>query len=326
LRRLVITCLAALVLTSCGTDRASDPLQVTDELTAATPASSPPTTTQPAGTVRPSPPVQLTQYDPSTNTLVLASDSTLTLLDPRTNHQRTVQLPGQPAGLHTQNGHALAALPEQNQVIHIDLRTAQTRSTHVDGGPVHAIPLDDERLAVALRDHKSVVVLQAGKPTTTADNFEGPAQLLASGNQIYVLDRLTTSLVPIDPATGEKGPGLRVGQGATNAVTDRYDRILALDTRKGEFFAFSTDPFIMKQRYPTPGHPYAIAYDSTRDLAWVTLTETNEVIAYDVAGGEPQERLRHPTVSQPNSIAVDPTTGHVYIASANGDGLQVITE
>ncbi|GAA4616587.1 YncE family protein [Saccharopolyspora hordei] len=325
MRRLVIPCLIATLLTGCATDQASDPLQVTDTLVAATPAASPPAATAPAGTVHPAPPVQHTVYDPTTHTLVLASGPTLTLTDTTTGAQRTATLPSAPAGLHHDPGTLLAALPDSDQIARVDLATAEVRTTPVPGGPLHAVDLDAERTAVALRTPATVTVLRDGTRTATADGFQDPAQLLPTPHDVYVLDRLTTSVTPVDPANGSKGAGLRAGSGATNAVTDRYGRILAIDTRGQELLAFSTDPLVMKQRYPVPGSPYGLAYDPTRDIAWVTLTATNEVVGYDVAGGEPRERHRLPTISQPNSIAVDPQTGTLYIASANGSGYQVVT-
>jgi DNA-binding beta-propeller fold protein YncE len=120
------------------------------------------------------------------------------------------------------------------------------------------------------------------------------------------------------------GAGLRAGDGATNAVTDRYGRILVVDTRGGELLAFGADPVFLRQRYPVPGGIYGIAYDGAHELAWVTLTERNEVVGFDVAGGEPVERHRFPTVHQPNAVAADPGTGRVFVASADGEGIQVI--
>ncbi|WP_420838578.1 YncE family protein, partial [Crossiella equi] len=111
---------------------------------------------------------------------------------------------------------------------------------------------------------------------------------------------------------------------ATRAVTDKYGRILVVDTRAGEYLAFSTNPLIMRQRFPVPGAPYGLAYDHARDLAWITLTERDEVVAYNIAGGEPMEKYRFPTVHQPNSVTVDPKSGRVLIASADGGGVQVV--
>ncbi|WP_433868530.1 YncE family protein [Saccharopolyspora sp. CA-218241] len=324
MRRLVVTCLAATLLTGCGMDGGGDPLQVTDTLVAATPATSPPVTADPAGTTTPAPPVQHLAYDPATRTLVAATGNAL-LLRTDGRPDRTVALPSAPASLRVTDGHALTALPDTDQVVRTDLTTARTEITDVPGAPVDALDLDAQRLAVAHRDTRAVTIRQDGRPPVTSDGFTGPEQLIATGGTLHLLDSLTTSLTPVDTADGSKGPGLRAGEGATQATTDRYGRILAVDTRGGELLAFSTDPLIMKQRYPVPGAPYDIAYDPARDLAWITLTATNEVVAYDVAGGQPREVHRLPTLGQPDSVAVDPAAGAVHIGSATGGGIQVVT-
>ncbi|MFC7340292.1 YncE family protein [Saccharopolyspora griseoalba] len=322
MRRLVITCITATLLAGCGMDQSSDPLQVTDNLTAATPAASP-ATTAPAGTVRRAPPVQHTAFDRDTRTLVLAAGNQLILTGPD-GTRRTVQLPAAPASLRTAPATALVALPEADQITRVDLRTATATPTPVPGGPVDAVDLPDGRTAVITQRSRTVSVLDGDRPTTSSEPFTGPARLLPAAGEINVLDRLTTSITPVDPTNGSKGAGLRAGRGATNAALDRFGRILTIDTRGQSLLAFSTGPLVLKQRYPVPGAPYGLAYDPSTDLAWVTLTATNEVVAYDVAGGQPREVRRLPTISQPNSITVDPNTSTVYIASANGAGYQVV--
>lgn len=142
------------------------------------------------------------------------------------------------------------------------------------------------------------------------------------------LDRLRSAVFEMttdDKGAETRGPGLRAGDGATNAVGDRYGRLLVVDTRGGEFIAFSINPLIMRQRYPMPGTPYGIAYDAKRDIAWITLTERNEVVGLDVAGGEPTEKHRFPTVRQPNTVSVDQESGRVTVTSGDNGGIQVIS-
>lgn len=323
MRRLVIACFTATLLAGCGMDQNSDPLQVSDKLTAATPADAPATSTAPAGTVQQAPPIQHTAFDRATRTLVLAAGNQLILAGPD-GTRRTVDLPTAPASLRTTAGTALAALPDADQITRVDLRTATATATPAPGRPTDAVDLPDGRTAIIRDQSRTVTVLDHGRPTATSEPFTGPAQLLPAAGEINVLDRLTTSITPVDPADGGKGAALRAGQGATNAVLDRFGRILTIDTRGQALLAFSTDPLVLKQRYPVPNTPYDLAYDPSTDLAWITLTATNEVVAYDVAGGQPREVRRLPTISQPNSITVDPDTSTVYIASANGAGYQVV--
>ncbi|MET9226102.1 hypothetical protein [Lentzea sp. NPDC003310] len=142
------------------------------------------------------------------------------------------------------------------------------------------------------------------------------------------LDRLRSAVFEMttdDKGAETRGPGLRAGDGATNGVPDRFGRLLVVDTRGGEFIAFSINPLIMRQRYPMPGTPYGIAYDAKRDLAWITLTDRNEVVGLDVAAGEPSEKHRFPTVRQPNTVSVDQESGRVTVTSGDNGGVQVIS-
>ncbi|WP_438388221.1 YncE family protein [Actinopolyspora saharensis] len=331
MRRLIAACLAAsALLAGCSdSDGGSRPLQVTDELTAATPATSPPTTTEPAGRVVPAPPADHTVVLPEQHTLALAGAdrASITLFDTRAIEQppRTVDLPAPAASLRpVRGGQALlAALPAANAVAEIDLASGRVHRTAVSGGPVDALPVAD-KLFVARPQAKDVAILRDGEIQRRVDGFPGAHELLRRGSTVVVLDRLTTSLTPLDIDTGDKQPALRAGEGATRAVTDRFGRVLVVDTRGAEIMAFSTEPLIMKQRSPAGGSPYGLAYDPAQDLAWVTLTARNELVGYDTATGQAEQSHRVPTVRQPESVAVNPETGTRYIASAAGAGLQVV--
>lgn len=167
-------------------------------------------------------------------------------------------------------------------------------------------------------------ITPGGKPFTAGDTT---LRFEVNGRKVE-LDRLRSAVFEMtkdDKGTEVRGPGIRAGDGATNAVPDRFGRLLVVDTRGGEFIAFSVNPLIMRQRYPVPGHPYGIAYDAKRDIAWITLTERNEVVGLNVAGGEPAEKHRFSTVRQPNTVSVDEQTGRVTVTSGDNGGIQVIS-
>ncbi|MEP9392456.1 hypothetical protein ABLE92_06300 [Gordonia sp. VNQ95] len=143
--------------------------------------------------------------------------------------------------------------------------------------------------------------------------------------QVVVLDRAQSSVTPIDLATGDLGPALRAGNGATNSTVDHYGRILVANTRDNEILGFFGSPLVMRFRYPVPEGPYAVDYDDTHNLLWVTTTGNNEAVAYDLAGGEPIEKHRFSTVAQPDSLVVDDATGVVYVLSARDGGIEVVS-
>src|SRR4029077_13459118 len=90
----------------------------------------------------------------------------------------------------------------------------------------------------------------------------------------------------------------------------------------GELLVYSVDPLILRQAYPVRQSPYGLA--GSRALAWVSQTASNMVIGYDLSTGIPVERVRYPTVQQPNSLAFDEASDTLYVVSGSGAGVQVI--
>jgi hypothetical protein len=329
LHRLVALAVGAtLLLTGCSsTAEPKDALQVTESVTAAEPASSPAVST-PAGTVVPvAGNITAIVADTRTRTLALALSTPSVLLlnlDSLSSQARTVALPGPATALSVTPAGLLASVGSARQLVSIALPDATTSATPVSGTPGGTTQNGAQTL-VALSDRKAVDVLSGGKSERQiSGGLFSADQVLTAGGNTVVLDRLRTALFDVDVAGGTIGAGQRAGAGAANAVTDRFGRVLVTDTRGGALLAFSTGPVLLKQRYPVQGAPYGIAYDEKRDLAWVTLTERNEVVGYHVAGGEPREKYRFPTVVQPNSVSVDPDSGRVLVASATGGGVQVM--
>jgi DNA-binding beta-propeller fold protein YncE len=307
-----------------------DDLQVAATLVAATPAVSPELSAAPAGT-RLALPGKATAavVDPATRTLAVAVEAPAELLlfhlDQLSAAPVPVPLPGRADHLELAGGggQLLVPMPSQPFVLHVVLPGGSTTRWQLNGGAADGI-LMGGRTVAARADGTGVTVLDGDQVQRTIGGFRGAAVVVPDRNQVVVLDRLRTAVTEVNPVTGQLGTSLRAGDGATNAVVDRFGRVLVTDTRGGELLAFSAGPLLMRQRYPVPGVPYALAYDSRRDLVWVTLTERNEVVGYYVAGGEPVERYRFPTVRQPNAVAVDPESGRVFVASADGGGVQVV--
>ena len=138
-----------------------------------------------------------------------------------------------------------------------------------------------------------------------------------------VLDRGQTSVTTVDVSGAKAEQSLRAGEGATTLAVDPAGRVLVADTRGDALLVFGTDPLMLRQRYPVRGGPYGLAGSSR--LAWVSQTATNTVIGYDLATGIPVEKVRYPTVQQPNSLAYDEASGTLYVVSGSGAGVQVIT-
>ncbi|WP_424186583.1 YncE family protein [Actinokineospora sp. G85] len=328
----LVVCAGSALVAGCSSDTGpTDELMVSSNPVAATAARSPEQSATPPGAVLPlDAPVTAVAVDAGSRTLALAVATPPSIrlldLDRLDTEPRTVPLDGPASALSVADGALVAALGERGSVVRVDLASARATPSPVDGAPVDSVAFGADTL-VAVRDQKGVAVLggdNAVRKVITGGLLSAD-QVYGTGRGAVVLDRLRNAVFQVDVGGGTIGEGLRAGQGSTNGVVDRHDRVLVTDTRGGALLAFSVEPMLMRQRFPVPGAPYGIAYDPQRDLAWVTLTERNEVVAFAVAGGEPVERHRFPTVTQPDSVAVDPATGRVVVASATGAGVQVIT-
>jgi hypothetical protein len=319
---------AGLIVAGCGTVSGAANQQTVPP---AEPAVAPPGGLAPAGTVTPLPaPATEVLVDPRTRTVAI------TLLDPprllltaldRTGTPRQVPLPGPAADLMlaAERGELLVPVTTPGCLVRVPLEGGAPGRTNLDG-PAQAAAVVDGVTVVALGDR--LAVLDGNRPRAPIRGFSDAARLLpvhaTSGAKIWVLDRARSTVSVVDVSSGEISPELRAGNGAVDAVADRFGRILVTDTRDGELLAFAGDPPMLRQRFPLPGAPYGVAYDARRDLAWVTLTGRDEVVGLGVAGGEPVVIHRFPTVRQPDAVAVDPVTGRVLVVSASGMGLQVI--
>ncbi len=317
-----------LVVAGCGTVGGSANEQ---SLPPAEPAIAPPGRPTPTGTVTPlAAPATEVLVDPRTKTVAV------TLLNPPrlllrtldgTDPPRQFPLPGPATDLvlAAANGALLIPVATPGCLIRVPLNGGAADRTDLDGPARGAVAVGDVTV-VALGDR--LTVLGGSRPHAPIGGFFDAARLVPfSGRgetKFWVLDRGRNAVSVVDVASGEISPELRAGNGAADAVADRFGRILVTDTRDGELLAYAGDPPIMRQRFPLPGAPYGVAYDARRDLAWVTLTGRDEVVGLSVAGGEPVVVHRFATVHQPDAVAVDSMSGRVLVAFASGMGLQMI--
>lgn len=320
--------LVAGLIGGCGTAGSSGAQQA---VVPPAPASAPLDGPAPAGTVVPlGAPATEVVVDSRTETVAVALDDPPRLLLRTLDGAappRQVPLPGPAAelALAAEGGPLLVPITTPASLIRIPLDGGASSRTDLVG-PAHAAVAVGSATVVALGDR--LAVLDGNRTRTTIPGFIDVTRLVPigtpGGTKIGVLDQGRSAVSVVDLSSGEISPALRAGNGAADAVADRFGRMLVTDTRDGELLAFAGDPPVLRQRFPLPGAPYGLAYDGRRDLAWVTLTARDEVVGLDVAGGEPVIVHRFPTVHQPNAVAVNPVNGRVLVVSASGAGLQVI--
>jgi hypothetical protein len=236
---------------------------------------------------------------------------------------RIIDLPG-PATALTGDGAGTVYLSARGGYYVVDLSAG--RVARVDIGEARNVEFTaiarraDARMVLGTADG-SVYTTGSGAATNRTKISFRVDSLVAQGNTVVVLDREQTSVTTIG-ADGKVGQALRAGQGATTMVADPLGRVLVADTRGGQLLVFGVDPLILRQAYPVRQAPYGLA--GSAGLTWVSQTAANSVIGYDLSTGIPVEKVRYPTVRQPNLLAVDDTSDALYVVSGSGAGIQVI--
>jgi DNA-binding beta-propeller fold protein YncE len=258
---------------------------------------------------------------------------TLTIVGP-TGAARPVMLPAGATAI-AGNGEGAVYATIRGGFVTVDLATGRLTETAIEGhGATDFTALTrraDGRLLVGSAAGAVYVLadqtgsdqtgsIQTGVIAETAI-FSRVDAIVTEGETAVVLDRGQTSVTALNQQ-GAAQQALRAGLGATTIAADPAGRVLVTDTRGGQLLVFSVDPLIQRQGYPIGESPYAIAGSKT--LVWVSQTGINSVAGYDLGTGIPVEKVRYPTVRQPNSLAFDEVSGTLYVVSGSGDGIQVI--
>lgn len=321
--------LVVILCAACSSNPADTPPPT---ITPAEAAVSPPTMRPPAGVVRPLPGhATAALFDAGTASLVAlgpgTTDAAVLTVVAANGVGRAVALPTAATAMAGDNEGRVYATT-RGGYLRVDIATGAIDRLEVDG------QADTDFTAIARRaDGKLVLGSADGAVYTMSSDTAVAAQLkifarvdaiVTQGNTAVVLDRGQTSVTSLDPSGAKAGQALRAGEGATMLAADPVGRVLVADTRGEALLVFGTDPLMLRQRYPVRDAPYGLAGSS--QLAWVSQTETNTVIGYDLATGIPVEKVRYPTVQQPNSLAFDDASGTLYVVSGSGAGVQVISD
>jgi DNA-binding beta-propeller fold protein YncE len=332
-------CFAALLfLLALVAGCSSNPLETAPPtIVPAQPAESPPVSQSPAGAVRPlAGHASAAVFDGGTRQLAVlcppndpAAPASITVFGDAQVAPRVIALPG-PAAALTGDGSGTVYLAVRGGYLMVDLAGGHTSQVNVaDAANTDFTAIArraDGKLVLGSADG-AVYTLASETPSGTAPVsnrnkiFARVDALVTQGNTTVVLDRGQTSVTTIG-ADGRAEQALRAGEGATTLAADPLGRVLVADTRGGQLLVYGVDPLILRQAYPVRQAPYGLA--GSRQLAWVSQTASNVVIGYDLSTGIPVEKVRYPTVQQPNSLAFDEASDTLYVVSGSGAGVQVI--
>ncbi|NEW37781.1 hypothetical protein GV794_10940 [Nocardia cyriacigeorgica] len=317
------------LLTGCSSDTDADKVPTRDPATAAV---APEQSAVPAGAVVPvAQPIRALLAEAKTGRIAAldarGDTAAVYLIDPANatpdTGTTTVALPATGAAV-AQGAPGEVLIPATDRVLRVDVTTGAVTDVPVDGDARSVQLGADGGLIVGTADGRVLWLDAQGRSSDSVDGLISADALAVAGDRVAVLDRHQTSITEIDPAEDHLGLALRTGDGATNMIADRFGRIVVTDTAGGELLVYTTGPLVLHQRFPVRSSPYALAYDQRSDTVWVTCTQSNEVVGFDLSTGIPEEVGRYPTVGQPNSVTVDERSGDLFVGSATGDGLQRI--
>lgn len=319
IRTLLLAATLAATLVACGGTGAGGK--------AAEPAKAPPTTTTPAGRlVAVGHEAEGVVIDPRSHLaavgvraptgLALVDTSTGTLL-------RTVPLPGHVRHLGLLDQDVLVPVEDAGFLERVRLPDGQVTSRVATSDYPHGVTaVGSDAVAVANEHGHRVSLVRNGSVVATATDFKQPGGLAATTRGIYVVDVATDTLSRLDPQSLHPEGRVAAGDGPTHVVADRRGNLVVADTRGNALLVFSPTLVLVK-RVELAGTPYGLAYDTTRDELWVTLTARNEVVG--LHGPELIETRRFASVRQPNTVAADPVTGTVVVASRSDGVLQIVS-
>ncbi|WP_420751981.1 hypothetical protein [Rhodococcus sp. O3] len=321
----VVVGLAVALVAGCSSDTDPEKVPTREPATAMT---APEPTTPPAGTVQQvGTGIEALAQAPGTDVIAaLVDDGTQLLLtgSATDSEPRPVQLPHEAVTvLPGPDGQVLA--PAAGAVLRVDVDSGEVTEVPVDGDATAAAVLPDGRWAVGTATGTTYILDPAsGAVESTITGLVSVDVLVAAGDDVAALDRRQTSITELNLADERLRMALRAGEGAAQMISDPYGRVVVTDTQDDELLVYTLDTLVLRQRYPSGPGLYGVAYDEARDLVWVTLTGSNEVVGYDLSTGIPREKQRFATVRQPDSVSVDSDDAVLVIGSATGDGLQRI--
>jgi DNA-binding beta-propeller fold protein YncE len=263
-------------------------------------------------------------FDPATRILAvgLTNPDQLALVDVDTGMVvRRVPLPESPRHLELagRGGPVLVPAERADALVEVGLPSGRTRVVPVGRFP-HDAAAARGRIFVADELGNTVSVVKSGRTIRTLRAPRQPGGVAASRDSRYVavIGVRERALEVFDARTLRSTGTVDVGLGPTHLVGGR-GRFFVVDTRGNGLLEVRLDPLRIHRRTHVEGGPYGIAFDRRRRRYWVTLTARNQVVELT-----DRRELRHfPTVRQPNSVAVDPRTGRVFVASRKDGTLQV---
>ena len=330
LRTAALAGLATVGLTACGSQEGFPP--------PAEPATSPAPSSEPAGIAFDlgGGEAEGIAADPKTGIVAVGTrdpDRLYLVSSPRPRgfRIREAKIPESPRHMQfaAPGGPLLTTAEQTDDLIEVSLPGGNnTRLTQVGDFPHDATAASDGAIFVADEGGDTISVVEDGRVTDTLPAPEQPGGIAASGENVAVIAVAERVLALYDAASRELIGQVDAGVGPTHIVAGDDGRMYVADTEGDAVLVFDAEgedggPRLV-DRIGAPGSPYGIAIDNRNDRLWVTRTASNLLTEFELTDLAPRRLRSFVTVQQPNSVAVDSSSGLVYVAGRADATLQVI--
>ena len=341
-RKLALVVFAALLLApvGCGPgERAPD--RGTAEQNAAQekpppapePAESPPLDEEPAGKVVDvgSAPEGIAA-DPETGLVAVAlrNPNELALVDGESGETvRRVGLPesARHLALAGPGGPVLVPAEGSDSLVQVGLPDGEIVDETPVGDFPHAVAAaPDGRIFVVNEKASTASIVEDGREVEKVETAFKPGGAAVTGDGLVgVVGVRGLTLEVFEADTLESLGRVDAGEGPTHVVAGPGNRFYVTDTRGDAVLIYAARPQQGRLgRVSLPGSPYGIDLDPRRGHLWVTLTGKQRLVQFVLEANKLREVARYPTVRQPNTVAVDPASGRVFVTGKSDGQLQIL--
>lgn len=242
---------------------------------------------------------------------------------------RRVELPGSLRHLNIAGpgGPVLVPAESSDSLVQVGLPGGELlEKTPVGNFPHDAAATPGDRVFVVNEAASTASVVEDGDVIATIDTPPGPGGVaVTESGLVGIVGVRGLALEVFEADTLDSLGRIDAGKGPTHVEVGPGDRFYVADTRGGAVLVYEARPEpVLLERVDLPGSPYGLAIDHERGHLWVTLTAENRLVQYAFGGGALREIATYPTVRQPNTVAVDPESGRVFVAGRAEGRLQIL--
>jgi DNA-binding beta-propeller fold protein YncE len=240
---------------------------------------------------------------------------------------RNIELPASPRHLNIAGpgGPVLVPAESSNSLVQVSLPEGEIiAETTVGTSPHAAAAASNGRIFVGNEYGDNASVIEGDREIEKIETPRQPGGVAVTDNGLVGIVSVGEQILEVfDASTLDSLGRADAGEGPTHIVAGPENHFYVTDTSGDAILIYEARPEPQQVgRVSLPGQPYGIAIDPERGNLWVTAG--NQLIQFVLEGDALRELARYPTVSKPNTVAVDTASGRVFVAGrANGE-LQIL--